>query len=568
MNGAIFRDTQYRLDGNTNYDTLFNNAPLQRFSLSAVQEFRVLTNQFNAEHGSTSTGLIITTTRSGTDELHGELLFFARPSGIQARPPLANRRVPNQLLQWGASLGGPVGSGSTYFFANYERLNQDRGSVVTSPQPAFFIGALRDNVALLRLDHRFADTHWLSLRLNGQRETNTNPNDRVGGLTQPSAGALSLGQAVGAQLTDTLTRGTLVNEFRAGYINAIPSRSIPFDSTAGIVRPGYSTEGNSASSLVRTEVYQAADQVSIQRGTHAIKFGGDFILRKVRDFSYTQFGTYTFAAGPPQSGETPLQYSQRFGVAMLTYGQTQWADFVQDTWRAHPRLTLNLGLRYDYQSILDDHNNFGPRFGFAWDVAGDGRTMIRGGTGLFYDQPFFHGLTQRFLLNSLDAPFATFTLTPADAAFPAFPASLYPLVPPPGLALGPRNVVLRNETLLSPYTSQITLGIQRVLARQWVLTVDGVRSLTVKQFVHYNKNAPAPFPRTMPGQMRTVAEADRTRPLFDPALASHSTRVRQSATCGRPSTVDRRTTTPSISHSRGASPDGINCNSTTCCRRR
>src|SRR5690606_12645678 len=89
INANTFRDTQHRLDGDTNYDTLFNNAPLQRVPLTAVREFRVLTNQFNAEHGSTAAGLTITTTKSGTDEWHGEAFFLGRPSGIQARPPLA-----------------------------------------------------------------------------------------------------------------------------------------------------------------------------------------------------------------------------------------------------------------------------------------------------------------------------------------------------------------------------------------------------------------------------------------------------------------------------------------------
>ncbi|MFN3324514.1 MAG: carboxypeptidase regulatory-like domain-containing protein [Bryobacteraceae bacterium] len=518
INGAIFRDTQYRLDGNTNYDTLFNNAPLQRVSLSAVQEFRVLTNQFNAEHGSTSTGLIITTTKTGTDDWHGEALFFGRPSGIQARPPLANRHIPNQLLQHGASLGGPLARQRTYVFANYERLQQDRGSFITSPQPAVYNGSLRDTLGLVRLDHRFSDTHWSTLRINGQRDFNTNPNDRVGGLMQPSTAIRTATHSVGTQWTDTVVRGRLVNELRAGYINSVPSNSTPENSQVGIVRAGYSTEGASTTSRIRAEVFQAADQLSIHAGAHTLKFGGDFIRRKFDDFSYDEFGTYTFPAGPPVPGQQPIQYRQRFGVSRITYGQTQWAGFVQDTWRALPRLTLNLGLRYDFQSILQDRNNFGPRLGFAWDIAGDGSTVVRGGGGLFYDQPFFHGLTQRFLLNGLDVPFATYVLTPGHPAFPAFPNSYAPTAAPDGLPLGPRNVVLPADRLLSPYTSQFTLGIQRRVAGAWVASIDLIRSLSVKQFVHYDRNAPAPFPRTAPGQIRSVAEADRTRPLYDPAL--------------------------------------------------
>jgi len=182
------------------------------------------------------------------------------------------------------------------------------------------------------------------------------------------------------------------------------------------------------------------------------------------------------------------------------------------------RLTLNLGLRYDYQSLLDDYNNLGPRAGFAWDGAGDQKTVLRGGYGLYYDQPFFHGLTQKFLLNGLHSPFATYSFAPGDPGFPSFPNGYPTDAPPAGLSLAPRNLALRNSELLSPYTQQWTLGFQRALPQGWVLTVDGVRSLSVKQFLEYNINAPSPFPRTAPGQTRTVTEADRTRPFYDPTL--------------------------------------------------
>ncbi len=516
VNGNIFRDTQWRLDGNTNYDTLFNNTPLQRLSLASIQEFRVLTSQFNAEHGSTSAGLIITTTKSGTDQVHGEGFFYGRPSGIQSRPPLATIRVPNELLQGGGAIGGPIVAGRTHFFSSYERIRQSRGSFVQSAEPGFFLGEFTDNLALAKFDHRFNDRHWLSARVNGHRDTNNNPNDRVGGLLQPSAANLSAGQSAAGQLTDTIVMGGLVNEFRAGYTNAVPSSTSPLTPQTAIVRPGFSTEGASTYSTIRTEVYQLADQVSWQRGAHTWKAGGDFIRRKARDLQFDAFGTYNFPGGPPVAGVGPLSFTQRFGVASLSYGQTQWAGFIQDTWRLSPRLTLNAGLRYDYQSLLDDRNNFGPRAGFAWDVRGDGRTVIRGGYGIYYDQPFFHGLTQRFLLNGVNAPFTPVTIAAGQPGFPAFPASLPPASLPPGLTLAPRNLALRNDTLLSPYTQQWTFGIERRLPRGWVMAVDGVRSLSVKQFLQYNVNAPSPFPRTQPGQVRTAALADQTRPLFDP----------------------------------------------------
>jgi hypothetical protein len=516
INGNIFRDTQFRLDGQTNYDTTFNNAPLQQVSMSAVQEFRVLTGQFNAEHGSTSVGLVITTTRTGTDRFHGEALLFGRPSGIQSRPPLAAMRVPNQLVQEGGSLGGPLVRGKTFFFLNYERTDQARGSYVSSVTPGFYIGRYRNNLALARIDHHFTDTHSMALRLNGQRETNSNASDTVGGLVQPSAALLSVGQYTGAQWTDTTIWHGLVNELRAGYTNALPSASSPVTPGIVVTRTGYSTEGSAAYSVVRTEVYQFSDQVSWQRGTHTFKAGGDFIRRKVRDFSFTSYGTYTFS-GAPTAGETPTQYSQRFGVARLSYGQTQWAGFIQDTWRASAHVTMNLGVRYDYQSLLDDHNNLGPRFALSWDPKGDGATILRAGAGLFYDQPFFHGLTQRFLQAGVNAPYVTYTLSPSDAAFPTYPYSYDPLTVPDGLKRAAATVYVRDGKLVGPYTSQLSLGLERRLPGGWSLAVTGMRNLSVKQFMHINLNPPDAFVRTAAGQSRSVATADATRPLYDAA---------------------------------------------------
>ncbi len=518
INGSTFRNTQYRLDGQTNYDTLYNNAPLQQLSMSAVQEFRVLTNQFNAEHGSTSVGLVIATTRAGTNELHGEALFYGRPSGIQARPPLAKMRIPNQLLQEGGSLGGPIARDKTHFFLNYERTNQDRGSYVSALNPGFFIGRYRNDLALARLDHQFSSAHSASLRLNGQRETNTHANDSVGGTVQPTAAVKSAGQSIGTQLTDTVLWRGLVNELRLGYTNAVPSNSSPLTPGVVVTRPGYSTEGNASYSMVRTEIYQFSDQAIWQRGAHTLKAGGDFIRRKIRDFSFSSHGTYTFPAGAPVAGQQPAQYSQRFGVARLRYGQTQWAGFLQDTWRLSQRITMNLGLRYDYQSVLDDFNNFGPRFGVSWDPKGDGATILRAAFGLFYDQPFFHGLTQRFLQGGINAPYVTYTLAPSDPSFPIYPYSYNPLSQPAGLSLAPATVYLRNGTLLSPYTTQMSLGIERQIPGGWTLSLTGVRNLSVKQFMHINLNAPSTFARTAAGQTRSVAAADRTRPLYDAAL--------------------------------------------------
>jgi outer membrane receptor protein involved in Fe transport len=518
INANSYRQTFFKLDGNSNYDFVFANAPQQQISLTSVQEFKVLTNQYSAEYGGSSAGIVSAVTRSGTHEFKGEAFFFARPSGIQARPPVSNLRVPNQLTQFGAALGGPLLHERATFFINYEQTGASRGAYVQRPRPLAFVGHLRDYMGLARLDYALSDTHSMSLRLNANRNLNDNQNDRVSGLVQPSASAISKSQGVGAQFTDrTVWNSSIVNELRVSYVNSLPSATSALLPQVSVLRPTYSTEGGSGYSWVRTESRQAADQLAFQFGHHDLKIGGDISRQRVRDFSSTPFGEYRFNPGAPIEQPFPVEYTQKFGEGFVRYGQTLASGFVQDNWRAAPRLTLNLGLRYDHQSITDDRNNFAPRLGFAYDLAGDGKTVIRGGAGLFYDQYYMY-ITRRFLLEGVDAKIRTYSFTydaqgnPATAGAPIFPHSLALL--PQGATGAIRDYVyLPAERLLNPYNMQFSLGLQCRLFSDWTFAFDAIHSRTMKQQRVNDINAPAPFIRNAPGQTRPVAAADATRPF-------------------------------------------------------
>jgi hypothetical protein len=179
-------------------------------------------------------------------------------------------------------------------------------------------------------------------------------------------------------------------------------------------------------------ITQFVDHVSYITGKHALKFGGEVHYNDVRNAAYGNArGSITFlgtvlSAGPPPAGALPpstpledffagLPFKSSVEVGNPTLQLHNWAygAFFQDDWRATKNLTINFGVRYEFSSVVQeahnllgnfdpnvgmvqvghqisslynpDHTNFGPRFGFAWDIGGNGRTVLRGGGGLIYE---------------------------------------------------------------------------------------------------------------------------------------------------------------------------------------
>ena len=509
INAGSYRNTSYLLDGLINFDWIYANGPYQPVPVSATEELSVLTNPYSAQYGTSTTGGLKVTTKSGTNDLHGELFTWLKPSGIQAAPPLSPFAVPNEREQWGGLISGPVHKNKTFFLTDYEGIRQLRGSFIQSPAPSFFTGETNEHYALARIDHVVSEDHTLSLRLNGHHYSNTNANDRVGGYTAASAGRVERTQSWGGQLSDRWLLGGVLNEFRANYCSYFPDSAFPLDPSVGITRPSYTTQGYSTTNWVHAQTTDLSDSVAFTAGRNSFKMGVEAVRVVARDYSYTPFGTYTFAAGPPVAGENPVSYSQTFGAANVTYGETNLSAFVQDDLRISPRVSANLGLRYEYQSVTNALHNLGPRAGVAWDVAGDGKTVLRAGAGVLYDELYLY-IYRRFYLAGPNSPQIAESVSYGSPGFPSFPNSLS--LPPVALQSITRNLYLPSSNLVNPYSLQFSLGVERQLGSGFVLTADGVHDHTLKQYRVDDINHPAPFVRTAPGQTRSGAAADATRP--------------------------------------------------------
>jgi outer membrane receptor protein involved in Fe transport len=232
---------------------------------------------------------------------------------------------------------------------------------------------------------------------------------------------------------------------------------------------------------------------------------------------------------PAKSPPVASAFTQSFGDATYNEKETEAGLFVQDNWRLTPNLVVNLGLRYDLQTLTQGNTNFSPRAGFAYTLfGGDNPTVIRGGYGLYYTE-----LPANLVANSsINGPQGVFTYTVQPGQF-GFPTTFSPITTiPPGTVLPARDIqILAGQCnylnqflpvsqlhfcpnkLLNPYTQQWDFGIEQQIARNWVFSMDYIGSHTIHIDQPIDLNSPSGFVRTAPGEVRSAAAANATRPI-------------------------------------------------------
>ena len=312
---------------------------------------------------------------------------------------------------------------------------------VTAPFPIFEGTTLYS----LRLDHRLSNSHQLMLRGSASPSTITGISVGAQGPTQ-NLGQNSYSRTSQQTYRDAsitaqdnwIVSNNKVNEFRFQF--ARRGLLYTYSSGAGgggvaVNIPGFAFTGREPFSPVdRTEKrYQFTDSFSWSFGKHAVKFGADVNhlplsanfqvnfggVYNVGQLSAAQLGLPTTVAGQTVPGFNAIQayglglpqvFIQGIGNPHDAFSNNTLGAFIQDSWRLHPRLTLNYGVRYDVeftptfapvntistnaqnalgitQGIPRDNNNVAPRIGLAWDPYGDGKTAIRASYGMFYDHP-------------------------------------------------------------------------------------------------------------------------------------------------------------------------------------
>ncbi len=484
------------------------------FSQSAVREFQVLAGNFNAEFGRSAGGLVNVVTRSGTNDWHGEGSYFLSDSAFNAKPRFAATVPKTREHLFGASLGGPFVKDRFFIFGDYsqqirtEPLIVTSGTVldgfdatlasITSPDEQQRFLRARDRVrsltgdftrnidqytGLIRGDWHPSSIHAISARFNRQNLHATNVPENgftipiVTGMAISNNGRVQVENAsFSAQWTATISPG-LINEARMQFAPGT-ERQIP-NAEGPQVRIGSARSGITFGrrdvfpSTLDEKRWQWLDNVTLIRSRHEIKAGVDVHHISDTSFSLTAIdGSYEFSNLRDFANGRYTMYTQGFGVPEDTTVSPYYSAFIQDNFKAASNLSVNFGLRYEFQDldqqatsnpqfprtgvIPQDKNNFAPRVALAWQLSQ--KFVVRSSYGIYYGplplQVNSVARTQNGVVQNLRE------FRGAEAGGPAYPA-VFPRsngvqTPTPGA-----SIVAFSPDFVAPYVQQVNVEAER-----------------------------------------------------------------------------------------------------------
>ena len=411
-----------------------------RYSKDSIAEFQFIANRFDATQGRSSGVQVNAITKSGTNKPSGSFVGNFRDSKFNAIDPVLKVVVPYSDQQWSGTFGGPIRKDKVHFFANYDYEHQPITSIWNTPYPYFNIsksGVTAIKMGGLRLDYELSPKTRLMTKVSGSnlfQPFGAGNNNHPGATNSNS----EVSHEVLVQLTQVLGARAL-NEIKGGLSSYLldqqavatwSSHWLAPDITAGgprILLKGFSNAQNQNLPRYRIQkVWSVRDDFSLSyhaAGTHALKVGGEFLYHNefTRNCLWCMGELTANSAAAPNAAALQAIFpdpfnadtwnlnalssiTTRYKVGVSTgqfntpYSIPKYGAWAQDDWTLGPRLTLNLGVRWDLawngfaQEVTlapwmaanrpQDVNNVQPRFGVAYSL--NDRTVLRGGGGLYY----------------------------------------------------------------------------------------------------------------------------------------------------------------------------------------
>jgi hypothetical protein len=526
-------------------------ARITRASVDSIQEIDFANSGYSADSGFSLGPQMNIITKGGTNQFHGTVYEYLRNDALDARDYFNNSGPiqPLKLNQFGGNLGGPILHNRLFFFANYEgdRTHVTNiestyevpsayvrsqfapslapilammaplpagcglGSTIATCDydtrypdgstydlvytPANFPLITNEDTGSVRLDYHISDRDSAMFRYNINNSLTTYTYGNAQGQVSPQSLRTQL-----AKFEEThIFSPTLLNEFSVGVnrydSNTASDTGAPyftiesFFTNLGALPGAQAFNQRNANTL--PEIY---DSVTATAGHHTLRFGTQIRINRLDTWLHPieAYEYYSFASLETNS---PFLLEKEGTPGSIGNASSNWDLYAQDDWRLNRKLTVNLGLRYDYNTTWNVANkqqeqfdyatqsfgpiglsaysaprtDFAPRLGFAWDPFGKGKTVVHGYGGLFFlpMQPSPNTLADNLPQNAT----ITDTLFNLTAFGGTVPSISYPTPNPPLLASN-QNVFIFPTNPRDPYSTNWLFGVQQELARDTVLTVN------------------------------------------------------------------------------------------------
>jgi len=560
------RSNRYNVDGVPMNDITTVARDALGASVDEVKEFQVITNNYNAEYGQAGGLILNVITKSGTNSIHGDFHFYARGTNMEGVPyftKLSGDDSPPPFFkhETGFTLGGPVIKDKTFWFVSYEKLLAGVPLALSFPPGSSTTVTQADDEVLwaVKVDHQLNSKNLFTIRFNAQRSTQSNLPVQTPAASAPSSltGVVFHDHTLNFSETATLTPN-VVNEARVSwhrFLSQTPDNS---------GQPGQRTSNSyefadfCCPQGAGQNWYRGSDNLTWTHGAHTLKAGVsmDYVPWSSL-FPQFHFGEWDSTCGYPQGspgtlcvngvGGGPDTFLIGIGPAEIVSKDNVYGWFVQDSWKLRPNLTMNYGLRWDYEAgafkggsipfaggfgsgcyqangIIpacgSDKSNFQPRLGFAWGPRFESGLLGRvfGARDKSVISLSFAEITQlaynNIVLDSLNfngtpGTLQTITVgindtTPSPAAvaaiFAAWPnipsaAALAPFISPPGPPTPPFGRIRPiSPGIQNPQIRNVQLSWQRELSNSMVMSIGYIGSFGFHQFGETDMNYPTILP--------------------------------------------------------------------------
>ena len=495
-NGARPLSTDYNIDGASSNNDFYGQQtgggrPPFTFSQAAIKEFQVIRTQYDAEYGRGVGAVVNAITKSGTNNLDGQAFYYLRKKGwASTRSTVFNTNIggtsyPLQVsdsflakdsTQPGFVVGGPLVRDKIFYFVGADGQRQTQPVVIGNDMRTYSqflaLTPAQQQVALSKIQSVVGAPYEAGLNYSQKNDLKTylvkvdgnlgsknhwSLRDNITNYDTTNSGATS---SFGLNQTnevdkfyqavlegDTVITNNLFNQFIGQIGRDQRPVTTQYGGTEFSVNFGttqYFGFNDASPSTADEKKFQLKDTVQYQWNGHALKAGAELLHRRLFD-AYPRYaqGLYSFSSLLNFVNNSPSTLRQAYGPQNgdLAWDTNLWGAYVNDSFHVGQRLTLDVGLRYDYMKtprpssnafpqhpefltqIKDDKNNLGPRIGFAYDVSGDGRSVLRGGSGKFFS--YMPDILMAGPLQGISGKLITSTFTCTSTASnqcPTFPA--------------------------------------------------------------------------------------------------------------------------------------------------